>query len=246
MKLIKTFACAVATAALLAFCATSARAYPIIGMVTNYSALTISLTLTSSTVKNTTTTSRSTLSTEKLVNRDFLKLLTNSDFAGFTFPAGARLVVDWDSNQFAGHILVIDKGTNVMYDATAGTTNSLATNNLVIDFYYQKGAPTYNRTTTGKGSVVLTGNNNASFTLTDQGSILINLAATGPSTDRFTNKNFLSGVESWTDSQSFSPFGADGSYNSLRGVTISGKITASGKGGATPIYQNLVYFPPPV
>lgn len=241
MKTLKSLTCAIATAALLAFCATSAKAFPIIGMVTNFSTVTISLTLTTSTVRTSTTSGRSTLQTDKLVNKDILRLLTNSDFAGFRFPSGSRLVVDWDTNQFAGHILVIDSSTNAIYDATAGT----ASNSLVIDFYHQIGAASYTRSFTGRGNLNLTGLNNASFMLTDGGSQSIDLAATGPCTDRFTNKNFVSGIESWTDSQKFTPNGAGGTYGALTGITISGTITATGKGSATPVFQNLVYFPPP-
>lgn len=236
MKALKTLTWAVAlTVTLLAFCATSAKAYSI-GMETNYDTVTFSATIATNAITEYTTNGiKSVVKSEKLVTKDLLNLLSNGDFAGMPFPTGSKLVIGWDWN--AGDLLVVDKtGTNVLYDATAGNP----TNFVTINFFNQTGAPSYNFAEKGTGSYTLTWYNDGSFELMDKRSMFIDIEASGPCTEHYDLKGFNSSP-SWTDSQAFTMYGANENppKPGFFPGTLSGSIKVSGRGKGFPGYLNI-------
>ena len=242
MKTLKTLSVAVIAAASLAFCATSAKAYPSAGITTNYDTVTLSATLMTNgyaeTKQGTNEESTFVMKSVKFVNKDLLNLLTNSDFAGFPFPTGSKLVLGWDGN-WNGDVLVVDKsGTNVIYDATANYGNSnIAT--VVINPYAQTGA--LNPKETGNGGS-LTWYNNGSFLLKDDYVDMV-ITGTGPCTEHFSIAYSPKGNSTWTDSQKFGVNGAsEPSEISPYLGTLSGNITLSGKGKGEPDYILETYL----
>lgn len=228
MKILKTLTIAVGAAASLAFCATSAKAISLV--TTENSPVNISVVLTTNVVVATATGLKGVIASQKLVNKNLLTLLTNSDFAGVPFPTGSKLVIGWD---WGGALLVVDKtGTNVLYDATIGT----AGNSVTINFYNQEGAISFDSNATGTGSFTATWYNNASFALIDQ-TAGVNLAANGPCTEHITFKSIDSSNPTWTDSQSFKMYGANETNSSPFTGTLTGSITANGNGKGLDVYQ---------
>jgi hypothetical protein len=139
MKTIKALLCTSVAIATLALCASSTRAQTIIGTTTNYSMLNVALTVATnspSVVKGGTDIYN--IGKAKANNKILLKLFAN--WSTNTFPAGAKLVVGWDS-PWSGDVLVVDKsGTNVYFDATTGAGGGSAY--FSVDFYDEDGAYT--------------------------------------------------------------------------------------------------------
>jgi hypothetical protein len=224
MKTLKTLTIAL-TAAALTFCATSAKAG--IGITTNYDTVTFSAILST----NADEASGDVLKSQTFVNKNLLSLLTNSDFAGFAFPTGAKLELGWDGS-WAGHVLVTDKtGTNVLYDATYNYGEfDVAT--VVINPWNKTGTFSSKETENG-GSLVWY--NDGSFELMDQNADIY-ITGTGPATEHFSDKSVSANL-TWTDSQTFSMYGAAETNGiSLYPGTLSGKITLSGTGKGEPVY----------
>jgi hypothetical protein len=115
MKLKKITSMAMMAA--LALGAFSAKAS--VGTVTNYDKLSISIEVTTN--GNSTTSGNVTkypVHTAKYNTKDLLALFASAHWANTTFPAGAQIVVGWDT-EWDGDVLVVDKtGTNVLYDAS--------------------------------------------------------------------------------------------------------------------------------
>lgn len=241
MKTLKTLTVAVIAAVSLVFCVTSAKAYSVIGYTTNYDTVNFSVTLTTN--KFTATTNEAIANwkyisvSQKFVTKDLLNLLTNLDFAGTSFPTGSKLVVGWDP-QWNGDLLVVDKsGSDVLYDATTHSPND--GNYVAVNFYNQQGSPNFNETaniTNMTGSISLAWYNNGSFKLIDQTNG-ISITGTGPSTEHFNFKAVSAISSTWSDSQSFVTYGADEiSGPSAFPGTLTGSITASGRGKGMPEY----------
>jgi hypothetical protein len=236
MKTLRTLTVTVAVVASLALCVTSAKASSA-GITTNYNTVNISLTITTNSLVETANGVKSIIKSQKLVTKDLLNMLTGSDFAGFPFPTGSKLVMGLDGN-WNGDLLVVDKsGTNVLYDATHNYGEfDVAT--VVINPYNQTGAPNLTLTEGSKtDNLNVTWYNNASFQLMDQNAN-INITGTGPCTEHFVLNGFTIGtstnIPSWTDSQRFAVYGASetngiSSFESHAG-TLSGSIMMSGSG----------------
>ena len=118
MKMMKTTAYAMTMAVALALYSSSARA----DVVTAYSTMTISLTVKTNFQTSSSSNQKLQITSAKLVTKDVLNILGSAAFANTNWPVGAKIVVGWDV-QWAGDVLVVDStGTNVLYDATVGTT----------------------------------------------------------------------------------------------------------------------------
>jgi hypothetical protein len=223
MKMLKTPAVAVIAAISLAFCVANVKAT--VPVTTSYSIVSFSEILTTNDIVATATGSKGVIGSQKFVTKTLLNLLTNSDFAGTNFPVGSKLVIGWDRS---GALLVVDKtGTNILYSASGGTGG----NRIIINFYGQEGALSYNLNTNGVGNLNVTWHNNASFSLVDT-NLALNLAAKGPCTEHFIYKSFNgTNIPTWADSQSFKMDGADETVgpDPFTG-TLTGSITANGSG----------------
>jgi hypothetical protein len=96
-----------------------------IGTVTNYSKLTVSITVTTNgtgVTKGHVT--RYPVGSAKFTDKTLLALFATANWANTTFPAGAQLVIGWES-PWDGAVLVVDKtGTNVLYNASDETTSA--------------------------------------------------------------------------------------------------------------------------
>lgn len=227
MKILKTLTVAVIAVVALAFCATNAGAV-ILPVTTNYDTVTFSATImTNGDLAAEEDSSAISFKSRKLVTKDLLKILENSDFAGASFPAGSKLVVGWDRN---GDVLVINKTGSILFDATSNNGNSnIAT--VVVSPYTQRGA----LTARPNGGLAFTWYNNGTFLLMDQNTG-INIPGAGPCTERFSAKNVALNTV-WTDLQTFSMYGSSvfNAGNPYPG-TLTGKITLSGKGDGEPEY----------
>lgn len=204
MKTFKTFLYAVVVAASLAFYATDAKAG--IGIVTNYDTVALSVTIiTNGLLEPINGGYKASIGEMKLVTKDFLNLLTNSDFAGTNFPAGAKMVLGWDTN-WDGDVLVVDKtGTNVLYDATSNNGNK--TNATISIYPFGTGIQRF--IWKESGSYTLTEQHTGNFFFIDRGSQMQIFAnANGPCTDHFSWKVISSdNTDLWSDSQDFTLYG---------------------------------------
>lgn len=243
MKTLRNLTYVIAVAAIVAFCAPSAKAINF-GFTTNYDVLNITATITT----NAETTPKSddyvwTDHTVALDNKAILSLLEGPDWYNGTFPTGSKLVVSWDaahnvSSGATGDILVVDKtGTNVLYDASEKSWSSFGNASLTIKFYNQIGAYKANYNQNSPGSLEVAFIDSTTFEINDgenPHNLFINTI--GPCTDIFAQgwKNFTSvDFTSWSDSQRADTFGTgtnvflNGSDN---GVNVTVKISASGHG----------------
>lgn len=254
MKLSTTFTFAIAAAGAFALGASTARAIQptlpnTIGFSTNYDALNIALTVQTTTPGVDTATRQTYVIKAKTYNdQSLLALLSSQDFAGEDLTnIGARLVVSWDAGANVtggnlGDILVV-KGTNVFYDATAGTiiglgtTNGTDTNYMMINFFYgHQGdgdpgayAETAVTSTNAPQSYRYIVHDIAEFAIYDnaQG---IDLDSFGPDTINFgqnTDKygNDTMGSESLTALTSESDYDI---FDSLYATTVTARISGSG------------------
>lgn len=248
MKHIKLFIVALA----LLFGASSARAYSIIGIVTNYSTLDISLVITTnpaSVVVGKST--KWTVGAVKFTNTQLLELF--SEWAGTGWPTGAQLVQGWD-NEWYGDVLVVDKtGTNVLYDATADYYNT-QTHYFYLDIFAGYGSYNETQSDVDPGSESFTWFNSGYFALFDDNYYLpyTYLYSYGPNTEVYSENwndlgNEIGGVTKWSDSETFtinnasesvlnSPMYFVNSAQSYADFTISGSITSKGKGKSGPVY----------
>ena len=219
-----------ATAATLAFCASSAKAA--IGVVTNYSKANFSFVITTNGQSTSKTVTGGTLytyptGTVKIGNKQLLDLTAH--WASTTWPAGAQLVVGWDA-PWDGDVLVVDKtGTNVLYNCDSGSAY------FYVEFDYEDGAYTETYLDADPGYDTWKETLESYFYLYDDGTYLpyTDLWSYGGDKQAFKQSWDASGnYTTWSDSESaVFPYTGDeyfmdsGSY-----TTFSGKVTASGKG----------------
>lgn len=230
-------------AAALVLGVSSARATAL--YTTNDIILTLSLTITTNSftfVSNTNYTYKAV--SAKLTNKNLLAMLGGRDFANETFSNVDQIAIAYDGS-WNGDVVVVDKtGTNVLYDATDNGGNPNAT--FAINLIAIPGAK-------GRGTQSATFNNGSSgtigytmyvggdFTLLDNPND-ININGSGPSTVTFSqsNKGYnpTNGyVGPWTDSANFKFSGANNQWGlNVTNVTISGTVTAKGKGSNGNIY----------
>lgn len=236
MKIFKTPMCSIVATAALAFCAFGAKAITPIGVVTNYSNLSVSLTIQTNTESihgNGTNGLQVSyqIKTQKLLNKDVLNLLQNADFANASFPQGARLVVGWDQ-EWNGAVLVVDKtGTNVLYNATTGNQNAT----FLINFFNYKG--TWSETFNGKnpGGEHYNVYDNGYFELYDANQNIL-LWAYGASTENFSLNWNKQGIDTtWNDSENYNPQMAGVTFEGADAdAALSGNINAQGHGTGVP------------
>lgn len=234
MKFLKALTCAVTMAVALAFGGASAKAYSIIGQVTNYSTLTIALTL-----KSTDRTSslngafKDTLHSQLINNKSLLSLFTNEDFADESFPSGARLVIGWDG-AWAGHVLVVNQaGTGIIYDTTAGSAGG--TNSFSLNLFAGEGAQIGSGKDANPGGYNVTQYNFATLNLTDQSSLSVKIIGAGLCTEKTkVIRNAAGDVTSWTDSEDFAVTGAGATIPGIEDGTITGTIKASAHAKSIP------------
>lgn len=244
MKTLKILTCAVTMAVALILCSTSAKANETKNLSNNYSSLSVSLTLESTTATSGHTKGQitDTIQSQKIDNKTLLNLFTNADFAGIPFPESAQLVVSWELLRY-GHILVMDTNGEVFYDATKGTTNKLYsffdpftgttytnvpyTNYFSIDFWAARGAQKGTEEISVKDAYNLTEYNFASLNLVDNGTNLINIIGLGPCIEKTSSStNSSSQIAKVIDSENFTVSGAGGSIAGLNNVTITGTVQA--------------------
>ncbi len=240
MKTLRTLTCAIVTAAALAFCASSAKAG--IGIVTNYSALTFSMTVSTNIYKSTSTGYTYTIGKKKLVTKDVLAILQGVDFYNGTFPAGSMLVVGWDSD-WDGDVLVVDKtGTNVLYNCDSGGNSGLAY--LYMDFFDEYGTYSETEDNNDPGHYNYTYYNGADFNFYDETTTqtednLYLWTEYNPATisnDQNWDKNGHN--TTWSSSSSMTLGGGEQYINGVTEATISGTITTSGHGKGSASYLN--------
>jgi len=231
MKILKTPVCSIVAAAALAFCAFSAKAITPIGVVTNFSSLSVSLTIKTNveTINGLHVTFQ--IKKETIANKDVLNLLQNADFANEAFPKGAQLVVGWDQ-EWNGAVLVVDKtGTNVLFNATTGNQNAT----FLVNFSNYPGTWSESFNGNNPGSEQYTVYNNGYFELYDTNQN-IELWGYGASTEDFDLNWNKEGVDTtWTDSETYDPQMAAVTFEGADATaTLSGTITASGHGKGAP------------
>ncbi len=198
-----------------------------IGVVTNSSAVTVNLTVTTNAPSKTVgTVTTYKIATAKINNASLLALFAT--WNGTNFPTGARLVIGWDA-PYQGDVLVVDTtGTNVLFNAS-NWSNS-ANQSCVIDFFFNTGAYTQTYIDASPGYDTWVWYNEGAFTLKDTATST-DLSGFGPSTERFRqNWDSNGNYSSWTDSEMFTLNGAAQTFRGVQQSTLKGQINAGGKG----------------
>lgn len=243
--MIKTLTCAIAAAAAFALSASTSHAANPIGFVTNYDTITVNLTVKTDVIKATGASNggsnyTQTIVSQKLMTKDLLTLLSGPDFANTSFPSGAMLAFGWDLGPWESHVLVIDKTGNIYYDVTAANT---VTNNFTLEFAHLLGAESGTAKTGNPGGENITAYNTGYFSIVDSAggtNAVLDLYGYGPSTEKYNiswDKN--GATTSWTSTFTFTPQGADQTYNGTHFATMSGSINATGHGKTTPYSLNI-------
>lgn len=224
-----------ATAAAVAFCASSAKAYTIIGSTSDFSVLSVSITATT----NTSEIYKGggdyvyEIKSQSFNTAQLLQLFEGSDWAGETFPSGSKLVVGWD---WSGHVLVIDSHNNVIFDASDGP--NYPDSYFTVDFNQNDGPYSENYLETDPGHYDYTYQTTASFTFYDEISNYIYLFGSGPGTYT-VNQNWDShgNYSTYSNSESMNASGASSSeyMNDDDYTAVNAKITASGHGNGEDI-----------
>jgi hypothetical protein len=240
MKKLLTLA---AVAAMLAFCASGAKAS--IGITTNYTPFNLSVTITTNTLPATNKVGIVTTTTGK-VKMDNATLLTIfGGWATNTWPTGAKLVVAWDE-PWNGKVLVVDKsGTNVLYNpghtAINNTTFAL---DLQAELDINTGATIEKiDPTNAAGSYAITENTLAAFVLESENAYLTNLTVEGlgNATQKFT-QNWGKGGDLTTWSLDIDVPSAQSLAEKYcgAGASVTGSFSTSGSGKG----QNTYWYPP--
>jgi hypothetical protein len=159
MKTIKSLVGTFAAITALAFFTTSAQATiaPGIGITTNFSPLTVAITVITNGPEVTSGHTLTDIVGKSAINNTFLLSLFGH-WANTNWPTGSKLEVSWDFNggTNSGDVVVTDKtGTNVLYDASAGTNNYFR-----VYYFLDPGASYIKGTATGTNSLSM-------FTYTD-------------------------------------------------------------------------------
>ena len=226
-----------ATAATLAFCASSAKAA--IGVVTNYSKANFSFVITTNGPSTSKTVTGGYLykyptGTVKIGNKQLLS--ATALWSGTTWPAGAQLVIGWDQ-PWDGDILVVDKtGTNVLFDAYA---SAYPTAYFYVDFEYDYGAYTETYLDADPGYENWTETGDAYFYFYDDTYLpYMDLWAYGGETTTYKQSWDATGKDNgWSVSDSIKiPFTGDEIYLDNDYTTLSGKVTTAGKGKSYAYY----------
>jgi hypothetical protein len=228
MKMIKTTACAIAMAVALALYDASARA----DVVTAYSTMTLSLTVKTNFQTSSSSSQKLQITSAKLVTKDVLNILGSAAFANTNWPAGAKIVVGWDV-QWAGDVLVVDStGTNVLYDATVGTSG----NYLSLNIHYEQGTRSGTSSLTNPGSETYIWYNTGFFRFSNSTSPHTYLHGYGSCTENFSQKWDSGGnPTTWSDVEMYSQTESGQFLNGILGTT-TGTITLNGHGAGSPWY----------
>ena len=169
----------------------------------------------------------------KFGNKQLLALF--GKWADKTWPAGAQLVIGWDVDY---DVLVVDKtGTNILFDASTGiTVEDVNEAYFYVDFWYEDGygAGHDGGVDADPGYYAGTDWGTAYFELYDDYYLpYTDLSGIGGNTQTWKQSWNASDVyTTWSDSKSaVFPFSGDNYFlDQGTDVTVSGKISASGKG----------------
>ena len=225
MKSIKLALWAVVT---LAFGISSARAG--IGIVTNYSKLTVSAIVTTNGNASTNgSVFKQPVSKVKLGNKQLLALF--GQWAGTdSWPVGAQLAVGWDPYpSWNGDILVVDKtGTNVLYDASVSSNNYFY---VTFNSYYGAYTESQLNATNAAGYDNITQWYSSELGLYDGGLPYTDILATGGDTQVFKQSWSATAYTTWSDSESaLMPTQGQQVYLDNEAVSFSATVKAVGKG----------------
>ncbi len=169
MKTIKSLPCIFAAITALAFFTPNAKAIltPGIAITTNFSALSVSITVITNGPEFVSGSGRTLTGVigKSTINNTFLLNLFGH-WANTNWPSGSKLEISWDLNQGTngGDVVVTDKtGTNVLYDASAGTNNY-----FIVYYFLDPGASYLKGTATGTNIInpESASNSYSSFTYT--------------------------------------------------------------------------------
>jgi hypothetical protein len=225
MKTLRTLTCAIAAAAALAFCATSAEAT----VTTDYSVLSISMTVSTNTgeIYKGNSLYVYQVKSHTYTTADLLHLFESADFAGTTFPSGSKIVVAWD---MSGDVVVIDSHGNVLFDAS---TYNYPDAYFTVNFQSTYGPYSESELDKDPGHYDWAYQTTGNFTLYDDISTYIDLFGTGAGTFAVNqNWNSAGDYSTYSHTESLTAVGASSSEY-INGVDYSGvvmKITASGHG----------------
>jgi hypothetical protein len=238
---IKPLICSVAATVVLTFCAANAKAYTILGTVTNYSVLNVSLTCKTNAYVSTSTGFKMLAGLVTMSSKDVLKLLASSDFADETFPAGARLEYDWDDSSYGDEVIVTDKtGKNIIYVPPYSGYPSFG-----LYFDEETGAYSENYNENSPGFESVNGENSPEFWLYDDNSEYVYFWSDyGTDTENFRDDWNGSGANtSWTDSENYPiSVGGDEYFGDAYEGSLSGYISAYGHGTSYPYELPIVYY----
>lgn len=239
--MIKTLTCAMVAAAAVALSASTSHAQV---TVTNFDAVTLSLTIRTNVLKETAPGRfTQTTASSRFVTKDLLNLLSGPHFADMNFTNNAILAISWDQSIFGDHLVVMDKNGNVLYDVT-GHTN--ANESVTINFGFLLGALSGTANMNSPGGQNFTAFNTGFYSILDRpgSNTVLNLFGYGPSTTRFNeSRNSTNIVTSWSHSTTFNAQGANQIFNGAEGdATTTGTITSRGSGKTMPYQLDIGSF----
>jgi len=245
MKLHKSTLITVAVTLALAHGAVAAD---VVGTSTQFSKLTVALTVSTNGVQmergNSTV---NTIGKAKIDNKALLQMLAN--WSGNSISnwnaAGAQLIYDWDTVQPA----VADRtGTNILL--YTGSSNPIIsgtqTSYFDIDWFNNFGPFTRTFSNMNPGTDTFSDNFDLGYfhlvhNDTADSTAQIDIGANGPKVEKYTqtwdvNHTFLH----WTDSEQFKPAGAGEIMNGEQDGAVSGEIDANGSGSGR---NTFIYNP---
>jgi hypothetical protein len=168
----------------------------------------------------------------KIDNATLLNLFAHWDGTN-TWPAGARLVMGWDS-PWAGRVLVVDQSkTNVLFNADATATNYFIVN---FDYGYDGATELYKYDATNPGSAAATGFFYGYFELRDEGVYLTNTDISGygdanvSGTMRWNKEHIYTAWSTTAEMDSSGNNPIDESWMGEPGVQVRGAVKTSGSG----------------
>jgi len=226
--------CSLIAAATFALCAYSARAAIVVGTTTNYSKVSIALTLTTNgiaSVKNGTSTQLA--ESSKMANKDligtFADWTTNDLLAWQT--AGAQLIYDWNTSQ----LCVADKtGTNILFYAGNGIDDGTVTAFFSLHWFNRVGPFAETVTDKNPGSDKVSASFTGFFELSYDDGIpvhKIDLYSFSPNTEVWGQAWDMNGHDTkWSDSESFLPGYVGLIFHGQSTAQVKGSITAKGSG----------------
>lgn len=238
MKKLKIFSSLITA---LALCASSVQAVTVVGTTTNYSKVSVALTVT--TTNGISFTKRKDLihptESVKIANKDLVALFaiwTTNNLTDWQ-ATGAQLIFDWKTSQ----LCVADKtGTNILFYAGDGVNNGTVTGFFSIHWYNRVGPFTETVVEKNPGSDDVSRNFTGFFEFSYADGILVDqfdLYAFSPNTEVWSQAWDKNGIDTkWSDSESFLPNYSGLTFEGQNDTQVSGSIIANGSGnGSYPI-----------